>query len=621
VPNCFKVNGDHTLTRRVLLGQLAGLAAWAQTDDDPLRQLRPAHPRLILPDSELERLRILSRENALAHKIYLDLEKECERLLAVPPPEYKLVGPRQLLQAQHVLDRVSTLSLMYRITAREPYLRRAVAELRAGANFRDWNPTRFVETAGMIHAFALGYDWLYNALSPEELAWIRAAIVTKGLDQAIPQFRRESGWAHDHFNANLICNSGIGLGALAVAGDASSDSEKEVTEKCSTALKLVLESIPRGLATYGVEGSWPEGPDYWDSVTQYACAFFSALQTALSNDFGLSSFHGVDRAARFRIHMTGPTGKLFNFSDSAEEAGLAPEMFWLSRRFANPVFAWSEQKAVERTPHPDAYDLVWFPRELKSPQQAPAWALDSIFRGVDVATMRSAWDDPSAIYLGIKGGDNKAPHAHLDLGSFVLDAGGVRWAVDPGADDYDLPGYFGKQRPAYYRVRTEAHNTLLIDGDNQDARAEARITRQEVTPDLSWVQVDLSRANPLKVKQWTRRVGLAQRQVILMNDSLRSDQAVDVLWGMMTDAEITLSGQTALLRKNGWNLAAEIRTPRHAVFDSSPVHSNPPQAPFAGFRRLIVRLGDKVTELDLTIVLTPYKDGQAKVKLNPQFPS
>ena len=32
---------------------------------------------------------------------------------------------------------------MYRITQRDPYLRRAVAELRAAANFRDWNPAVF----------------------------------------------------------------------------------------------------------------------------------------------------------------------------------------------------------------------------------------------------------------------------------------------------------------------------------------------------------------------------------------------------------------------------------------------------------------------------------------------
>jgi hypothetical protein len=610
------MRGDYAITRRVLIGQLACVALRAQSDDDPLRQLHTAHPRLILLDSDIDRLRGLARDNPLAHRIYLDLEKESERLLTAPPTEYKLIGPRLRAQSRRVLDRVSTLALMYRITQREPYQRRAMAELRAAANFRDWNPAIFADTAEMTHAFALGYDWLYNVLSPEDRALIRDAIVTKALDQAIPLYQRETGWTRTPWNANIVCNAGLGLGALAIAGD----SDKTIDDKCSAVLRYAFDSIPHGLATYGVEGSWPEGSSYWESVTMYACAFFAALQTALGNDYGLSASHGVDRAGRFRIYMTGPTGKVFNFADSVEDAGTAPEMFWLAKRFSNPVFAWNEQKLLEHATHPDAYDLAWFDRDAKSPQQPPPWALDAIFRGVDISCFRSAWDDPNALYLAVKGGDNKAPHADLDLGTFVLDAGGVRWAADLGPDDYDLPGYFARQRWSYYRTRTEAHNTLLIDDQNQDLRAEARITRQEFAPDFSWVQIDLSRANPGKVKQWLRRFAMAQRQAVLIGDSVRCDQPVEIIWGMMTDAEIAVTGQTAVLRKNGWNLAAEIRTPRHAVFDIAPVRSSPPQSANPNFRKLVVRLGDKVTELDLTIILTPYRDGQTKPRITAQFP-
>jgi hypothetical protein len=450
---------------------------------------------------------------------------------------------------------------------------------------------------------------------------MRDAIVSKALDQALPIYQREAAWTRDHLNANIICNAGLGLAALAIAGDEPPIAQPAITTKCGNVLRYAFESIPHGLSTYGVEGSWPEGMAYWDDATLYACAFFSALQTALGNDYGLSAFHGVDRAGRYRIHMTGPSGKVFNFADSTDDIGTSPEMYWMARRFAMPPYAWSEQKTLERGARADAYDLAWFDPNAKSPQQqAPPWPLDAIFRSVDIACFRSAWDDPNALYLAVKGGDNKGPHAHLDLGSFVLDAGGVRWAADLGPDDYDLPGYLGKQRWSYYRTRTESHNTLLIDDQNQDLRAEARLTRQEFAPDFSWVQIDLSRANPAKVKQWTRRFALAQRQAVLIEDSLRSDQPMEAIWGMMTDAEITVMGQTAMLRKNGWVLAAEIRSPRHAVFDIAPLHSVPPQAANQNFRKLIVRLGDKVTELDLNILLTPYREGQPRPKITSGFP-
>jgi hypothetical protein len=63
--------------------------------------------------------------------------------------------------------------------------------------------------------------------------------------------------------------------------------------------------------------------------------------------------------------------------------------------------------------------------------------------------LRSEWENPQALCVAFKAGDNKANHSHLDLGSFVFDAAGVRWAMDLGADNYNLPGYFGKQRWDY----------------------------------------------------------------------------------------------------------------------------------------------------------------------------
>jgi len=613
-----------------MLGHLASLAVWAQTDDDPLRQLRGAHPRLILTEANLERVRGLVRDNQQARRIFNDLEKECERLLPLPVTEYKLTGPRLRLQTRRVLDRVSTLALMYRLTPKESYLRRAMAELRAAAGFRDWNPQVFVDTAEIAHAFALGYDWLYPALNGEERALLRDAIVTKALDPALQAYQQPqpNGWPQDRFNRNVVCNAAMGLAAMAVAGDAPAVSAseadiaaaRELNDKCGAVLRYALESIPRGLTTYGIEGSWPEGMDYWQSVTKYSCVFFNGLATALGNDYGLSAFHGFDRAGRFKMHMSGPGGKVFNFGDSADDIGEAPEMFWMARRYNLPAYAWSEQRALERNPKPDPYDLVWFEPNAKQPAQA-GMSLDAVFRSLNVACFRSAWGDPDALYLAVKGGDNKDPHAHLDLGSFVLHAGGVRWAADLGPDDFDLPGYVNTPRRwTYFRNRTEAHNTLLFDDDNQDPRAEARITRQESAGELSWVQIDLSRANAPKVKQWTRRIGMAQRQAVIVDDKVRADQPVDVIWNMMTDAEITVSGQTATLKKGGWALAAEIRTPRHAVFDVAPLPTVAPNAPNPGYKKLIVRLGDKLTELDLQISLAPYKDGTPRPKVTTQFP-
>ena len=601
------------LLKRLALAYSACLPASSQTDQrppadaDPLHQLRSAHPRLILLDTDFDRIRILTRENAVARRIYSDLEKECDRILSIPPVEYKFAGPRLQLQTRRAIDRVTSLALMYRLSGRDPWLRRAMLELNAAAAFKDWNPARFIDTAEMACAFAIGYDWLYNALTPEERTTVRDAIVTKALDPVLPVYQHPGAtgaWQRDRPHWNLVCNGAFGMAALAVAED--------VPDKSAAVMRGVLESVPHGLQSFTSEGAWPDGPANGEYAMRYACLLFSSLDTAVGSDNGLSNTHGFDRAGRFRVYTTGPADRTFNFAGAPDDPGAAPELFWMSKRFSSSVLAWIEQKQAERSPHADPLDLAWFERDARSPLP-PAWPLDIVFHTVQVATFRGTWEDPNALFLAVKGGDNKTGRAHLDLGSFVMDAGGVRWAIDPDLGD-TLPASPppAPNGPPTWVTRTESHNTLLIDNENQDPRAEALITHQEFAQDLSWVQLDLTKSNGAKLRQWTRRVGLLQRQAALVHDVVRSAQPVEVVWGMVTDADISLNGSNATLKKGAWNLALEIRTPRHAVFDTVPTGPS--------LKKVIVRLGDKTTDLDLSILMTPYRDGQPKPKITGQFP-
>ncbi|MDQ6699302.1 MAG: heparinase II/III-family protein, partial [Acidobacteriota bacterium] len=352
-------------------------------------------------------------------------------------------------------------------------------------------------------------------------------------------------------------------------------------------------------------------PGSWHSATRYATCFLAALDSALGVDFGLSNMKGFDRAGRFRMYLASPIGRTFHVGDMPDESAAAPEMFWLARRFNQPALSWHEQRAIEKSARAEPLDLVWYQREARAPS-SPAWPLDAVFSGVQYASFRSAWDDPNALFLAVKGGDNRIARAHPDLGAFVLDAGGVRWAGGSGGDDANPPSIPGSFRGPN-RMRTESFSTILIDGENQDSRAEARITRHEFTPDLSWVQIDLSRAYPAKVKLLQRRIGMVQRRAVMINDRLKSDQPVEALWGMITGADVSFDGQSASLQKDGWTLSAEIRTPRHAVFDILPAQN-------ARDRRLVVRLGEKVSDLDLNVLLVPYKTGQPKPRIVARFP-
>jgi hypothetical protein len=570
-----------------------------------LASLKKDHPRILLSDDDLEHLRSVIRDVPVARKVHADIAKDAERLLSQPPFEYRPNGSRSGSVARRACERIYTLALIYRLERKQQYLDRAAKELRALAAFRDWNPGRHVDTADFTQGMAIGYDWLYGALSPDDRHVVREAIIQKGLDAAMPIYERQLSWTVTHFYSNPYCNAGFTIGALAVA--------EEDMQKAEAIVRFAVDSLPRALGTYGVDGGWPEGEMYWNIATRHMALMLSALETAAGTDFGIAGSKRLDRIGRFRVYTTGPSGRVFSFGDAAEDDGSVPQMFWIAKHTNQPAFAWQETRRIEKTNRMEPLDLVWFDREQRMPS-GPAWPLDAIFPSIGIATFRSSWEDPDALFLATVARDNKAPHSHLDLGSFILEAGGVRWAMELGPDDN------GPGARSHYRARTEAHNTLMIDGQNQDVRADARIMRHEFTPDLSWVQFDLTHAYPGKVKMLQRRIGIGQRQAVLIQDSLRADPAVEALWGMITDAEISLSGQRAELRKENWILAAEIVTPRHALFDVESTRGTAP-AGSGSTRKLIVRLGEKVTDLDLNVVLTPYRVGQVKPKIAVRFPS
>jgi hypothetical protein len=458
---------------------------------------------------------------------------------------------------------------------------RAVQELRVAAAFPDWNPSHFLDVAEMTHALAIGYDWRYADLSPEDRAAIRRAIVEKGLDEAIPIYQQKRWWTVAVHNWNQVCNGGMALGALAIA-----DEERERAEYV---VGQSIESIRRAMNSYAPEGGWAEGPGYWQYATVYNVYYLAGLQTALGTDFGLSATPGFAHAGDFRIYFQGPTGQTFNYADAHPASGLAPEMFWLARQFKQPVFASDELAHLNGGARAQALDLLWYTPESTGPKAA-GWPLTRMFRGVDVAFLRSAWDDPGALWVAVKGGDNAANHSHLDLGSFVLEKYGVRWAVDLGGDEYNMPGYFGKERFTYYRLKTESHNTVLIDGGNQDPKARAPMQMHD-----GEALVDLTAAYPGKLRSFTRGVRI-ENGAALVRDDFEARQEVDALWAMVTDAEVVVDGRKAVLSKSGRALKVEILSPAGARFEIVDTKQAPPQNANFGTKRLVVRLPGKAAK-------------------------
>jgi hypothetical protein len=598
-----------------LLAFALGVAVWAP--QDWVAKVRKEHPRLLATTADFERLRQLVQTDEQAREFYQRLKSQADRICQELPSRYEIPdGLRLLATSRRVLLRVYTLALLYRLDGDRRYLERAWRELEAAANFPDWNPRHFLDTAEMAHAFAIGYDWLFSDWTDEQRRILREAMVTKGLQPALGVYREKRWWSTARHNWNQVCNGGIGMAALALLD--------ELPDLCGEILNHALQSLQIPMREFAPDGAWGEGPGYWNYATSYNCVFLAALETAVGTDLGLSQMDGFAETGLFPIYITGPTGRTFNFADGGDGTLRAPQMFWLARKFNRPVYAWYARSTA--SPHP--LDLLWFDKQGND-AQAEGLPLDKYFRRVEVVTMRTAWNDRNALFVGFKAGDNKFNHSHLDIGTFVLDAMGHRWALDLGADNYNLPGFFGAQRWTYYRLRAEGHNTLVINPSqepDQDPRAEAKIVRFVSQPDRAFAIADLTSAYAKHGAEKVMRGILLdrQRREVIVQDEVTLKQAGDVWWFMHTPAQVQLSedGKTATLTQGTATLQAVLLSPkdaRFAVMDAKPLPTSPNplgQNPNNGIRKLAVHLS-QTASMQLIVLLSLQREVQSPQALKP----
>jgi hypothetical protein len=288
-------------------------------------------------------------------------------------------------------------------------------------------------------------------------------------------------------------------------------------------------------------------------------------------------------------------------------------MFWLARTYDNSLYAESEHAEIIKR-SASAQHIVWY---VPPPRQIPQKTLDCYFRGpVEIAVFRSAWNDPEALFVGVKAGYNQVNHGHLDLGSFELDALGIRWVRDLGSDNYNLPGYWdgkrGGRRWNYYRLNSKSHSVPLLNDENQDPMATSNFTKFETENSSAFVLVDLTNAYKESASKVTRGVRmLRDRGAVLVQDEFEIEKPCELVWAMTTDAKIVLEKEwIAKLTLGNKKLIARVLSPYHAPFTVESAQQKPPQKTNKGVSRLVMRLPNAKGNVRVAVLLSPvWKEG------------
>jgi hypothetical protein len=529
----------------------------------------PDHPRILMLKGEEAAIKKNIAGDKIWAKIHQAIITESDNLIAVEPIKRIQIGRRLLDKSREALRRLFMLSYAYRMTQQQKYLDRAEKEMLAIAAFSDWNPTHFLDVAEMTMAVSIGYDWLFNGLSGSSRQTIREAIIKKGIEPSLDS--KYNSWLKAEHNWNQVCNAGMSYGALAIYEDQPQLSKQIINR--------AIESIVLAMKDYGPDGAYPEGYGYWGYGTSFNVMFNSAIEKAFGSDFGLNNQPGFLKTAGFLENMTGTTGKPFNYSDAGSEGGIHPAMFWFANKIKDPSVLWVErQRLINDDSKRHVRDrllpaiMLWgggMSIDKITPPKSTMW----VGQGKNpVALMRTSWTDTNGIYVAMKGGSVSVNHAHMDVGSFVMDANGVRWAMDFGSQEYESLEskgiqLFGRtqdaQRWTVFRLTNLVHNTLTINGQHQRVTGHAAITRSSNNPSFMNAVTEMSEVYKGAVAKAIRGVGIVDQKYVVVRDELETLPSETTLrWTMLTPADVKITGaKTAELTKDGKKLLLKVQEP------------------------------------------------------------
>lgn len=522
------------------------------------------HPRLFLSKSDETELKARIKSDPLSQKIYAELIKRTDEIITIPTAKHYIPdGIRLLSESRYALRNILHTAMAWRLTKDKKYLNRAILEMEAACSFQDWNTTHFLDTSEMSTAVAIGYDWLYQALTPEQREHYSTALTKLGLEPAREGFSGEdkAWWTEPRNNWSQICATGLLITERAL------EKKGEPLHPARIAARDILNECR---AFYLPSGGYPEGPSYWHYGSIYH-ALGIAVTRNDREEMAMQTPPEFEKSALFPIQLTGTSGYVFNFADSGSTAGrsgISAAQSWMVREFKDPSSVkYIRQKleqfiAYPKNPEQIKNDrffpllLIWLPKETQ--QATQAFPLDSQWQGIQpIATFRGSWTDPNAIYLAIKGGLCNYSHGHMDVGSFVFESDGVRWVEDLGSDEYNLPGYFSpdEERWKIFRLNNFSHNTLVIGGKLQNIEAETSpLTEFESKPSGGHAVIDMTPAYSGQAVKVLRRADFNRdSKTMTLSDTITTPKA-SVRWAIMTKAKIEINSKNVLLKSENKTL-------------------------------------------------------------------
>ena len=603
-----------------------------------------SHPRILATSRDFQRIKNETDKASGSFdplkKHWLDLiELQRQTASAKEPVVY---GPtdhiRMRVQSGTFYNVTGLNSFMYKLTGNNECAERAWQEIYTicSDGFPDWNPMHLLDTGQFMNGMAISYDWLYDWLSDEQKETMRRNIIDKGLAVMCDVFDKvpvNSSWNEgstgriysfyeESTNWNFVCVGGALMAALSIF-DECEGADREI---CERVLREGVKILSYAVCCFSPSGDWFEGPSYWALTNETLTEACAALQTAAGTDYGIMDAPGVSQTCEVAFSLIGEYSFNYGNADAVNAGGLpnTREMFYHANRFNRPDYAKQRFMIMdEYNIAPGFRDMIYCTQSFEA--EPISLKTDYYLKKSEIVTMRNADVEEGLIFAGLHGGDNYSAAGQLDVGQFLIDSFGDRFAWDVGYENYNL---FTGSRYEMYRARAEGHNTLVINPatqteeeyEDQYCYAIEEITRHEYNSSSSIAVLDMSDAYRDYVSSATRGMKfINDRTSILIQDEVRDVKKVlnneninenEVWWFMHTKAEITLANNNklAVLDIDGNKMYVTLLTDgEFGIMAAEPLPSSPNpegQSSNAEFQKLYIKLSG-IENADIAVCFTP----------------
>lgn len=577
------------------------------------KNLRKSQPRLVYNAQLVKNLKTEVKTDPVIKNMYKAIQLNTEEIFEQPLLTRDVVGRRLLGTSREMLWRINMLGFVYLMEEDKRVLNRINDEVVAVCNFKDWNPSHFLDVAEMSTAVAFALDWTAGDLPKTTRELAKKALIEKGIKPSWPENGENPGWAYGSNNWNQVCNGGMIAASIAVA-----ESEPALAAKT---IHRALDGLPHSLVEYGPDGVYPEGSTYWGYGTSFSVTTAAMLESAFGHDFGHWEYPAFKESAVFRVLMNTPSGMYYNFADCGTERSENGDIVlaWFGAKSGNPVFFEKERflrpaEEMGKLSRLAGAAMAWLSQyEKKDTEKMPtAWKGEG---ANPVVVFTGGENDSHNYYFGGKGGRGMVNHGNMDGGSFIFELNGVRWVIDPGNQSYhelEKTGFdlWGRcqdcERWTLLTKNNFGHSTISVNNELHNTEGLVTITDfkkgeiPEATFNMTATLGDL-------VKSASRKFVKDSPTSIVIEDVIeKSDKTELITWQLLTTADVELVPGGAVLTQDGEELKLDNLS--HPELDISLVSLDP--APLELDKQI-----ENLKRLEIRIPAWTIEDNKTKIKV------